>query len=192
MLKNGEDINKERIVGIYNHAHNHLKNIQEIISKNEYYAVRENIERKALPVPKLQIKDHKKKNSKGEYSTRLPLPADNFTAIFPKLGYLGIKRIFDRNRINYSRDTIIQASEMKERFEKTCSNLNKDACTIFSFDAEAMYPSIKFDLIKKAVEFFSRNVTVSEEKTINKCLEMIKFEMCSNIGIRWKILRIRW
>ena len=70
---------------------------------------------------------------------------------------------------------------MKTKFENSCLNLKKDECTIFSFDAEAMYPSIKFGLIKKAVEYFSENLTIEEENTINQCLDLIKFGMNSNI-----------
>jgi hypothetical protein len=36
------------------------------------------------------IKDHKKADSKGNFPTRLVVPANNFTSAFPKLGYLGI------------------------------------------------------------------------------------------------------
>jgi hypothetical protein len=39
-------------------------------------------------------------NSKGEYVTRLIDPATNFTVAFPKVGYLGIKDIFDQNGID--------------------------------------------------------------------------------------------
>jgi hypothetical protein len=41
-----------------------------------------------------------------------------------------------------------------------------------------MYPSIKFDLIKKAFEYYSRNINDEKEvDKINKCLDLIKFGM---------------
>ena len=40
-----------------------------------------------------------------------------------------------------------------------------------------MYPLIKFGMIKKAVDFFSKNLKKEEKETIAKCLDMIKFGM---------------
>ena len=54
----------------------------------------------------------------GNYPTRLIVPATNFTAAFPKVGYKGIKSIFDENNINYNKFTIIQASDLKMKLEK--------------------------------------------------------------------------
>ena len=45
-----------------------------------------------IPSKKLLIKDHKKINRKGEYSTRLAIPISNFTTTFFNAGYLGIKK----------------------------------------------------------------------------------------------------
>jgi hypothetical protein len=55
----------------------------------------------------LLIKDHKKMDKEGNYPTRLVVPANNFTSTFPKLGYLGIKKIFDTNNVEYMKHTII-------------------------------------------------------------------------------------
>ena len=60
---------------------------------------------KAIPTPKLLIKDHKKRTNDG-YPTRLIIPATNFTATFSKLGYLGLKAILDENEILYNKVTI--------------------------------------------------------------------------------------
>ena len=51
---------------------------------------------------KILIKDHKRINKKGEYPTRLVIPATKFTATFYKIGYLGIKRSLDRGKVNNS------------------------------------------------------------------------------------------
>jgi hypothetical protein len=57
--------------------------------------------------------------------------------------------------------------------------LKQGKCTITSVDADVMYPSVKFDLIKKAIEYYARNITDKNEiDKVNKCLEpIIKFRM---------------
>jgi hypothetical protein len=75
--------------------------------------------------------------------------------VFPKVGYLGIKNIFDQNGIVYSGSTITQASQLKTTLEKL--NIMKDRVTIISFDGVRMYPSIKYKFVRKAVKFFARN-----------------------------------
>ena len=72
-----------------------------------------------IPFPKLLIKDHKKINENGEFPTRLVIPAKNFTATFSKISYLGIKRCPDKGKVNYSRNSIVQASDLKETLEET-------------------------------------------------------------------------
>ena len=66
-----------------------------------------------IPYPKLLIKYQKKINEKGECSTRLIIPAIKLNATFSKLGYLGIKIMLDKAKVNYSLVTIVQASELK-------------------------------------------------------------------------------
>ena len=46
---------------------------------------------------------------------------------------------------------------------------------------ENVYPSIKYALVEKAVDHFSKNMNTDENTTIKKCLEMLKFAMSSNI-----------
>ena len=75
--------------------------------------VRQSLAMKAIPAPKLLIKDHKTINEKGGFSTRLVIPATNFTATFSKISYLSIKRCLDKGKVNYSRFSIVQASELK-------------------------------------------------------------------------------
>jgi hypothetical protein len=59
--------------------------------------------------------------------------------------------MLDDNGINYSKKTIMQASHLKEELETL--GIHKDECTLFSIsaDASAMYPSIKFGMVKRAV-----------------------------------------
>ena len=84
-------------------------------------------------------------NDKGEFPTRLVIPATNFTTTFYKIGYLGIKRRLDKGKVNYSRKSIAQASDMKETLEEI--GLKKEEVTIASVDAINMYPSIKLTMI---------------------------------------------
>jgi hypothetical protein len=45
---------------------------------------------RAVPTPKLLIKNHKPMNKKGKYVMQLIVPATNFTAAFPNIGLLWI------------------------------------------------------------------------------------------------------
>lgn len=48
-------------------------------------------------------KTTKNKDKTNNFPTRLVVPAINFTVAFHKLGYIGIKKIFDNENINYSK-----------------------------------------------------------------------------------------
>ena len=101
--------------------------------------------------------------------------------IFAKIGYLGINKIFDKNKVNYSRLTIVQASNLQKKIAVLSTTLDPNHSTTISFDAENMYPSIKYALIEKAVDYFRKNLNTDESTTIKKCLEILKFAMSSNI-----------
>ena len=88
------------------------------------------LEFKSIPTPKIIIKDHKKANDEGYYPSELIVPASNFTSGFPQLGYLGIKRIFDSEKINYEERTITQASTLKEKIETLEVKKNEVTVTI--------------------------------------------------------------
>ena len=115
---------------------------------------------KAIPTPKLLIKDQKKLKSIGELPTRLVIPATKFSATFAKDGYLGLKNILENNEINYTKFTIVQASQVKEEWE--ILNWKRNEVKITSIYAVAMYPSIKFPLVKKAISYFTRNLSKSQ------------------------------
>ena len=61
------------------------------------------------------------------------IPPTNFTAIFSKIGYLGIKRCLGKGKVNYSRNSIVQASDLKEKLEEI--GLKKKEVKIASVDA---------------------------------------------------------
>ena len=56
--------------------------------------------------------------------------------------------------------TIVQASDLKQKLDKL--SINKSNNTIASFDAVAMYPSVKFEMVERAVEYFIRNASESD------------------------------
>ena len=107
----------------------------------------------AIPYLKLLIKYHKTTNEKEEFPTRLVVPATNYTATFSKIGYLGIKMCLDKGKVNYLRDSIVQASNLKERIEEL--EVNRDEVKMELVDAINMYPSIKLTTIRKAVRYFA-------------------------------------
>ena len=102
-----------------------------------------------IPSLTLLIKDYKIINEKRESPTRLVIPATNFTATFSKIGYLWIKRCLYKGKVNYSRFSIFQASDLKERLEEF--KIKRDEVKIASVDAINMYPSIELVTIRKSV-----------------------------------------
>ena len=52
----------------------------------------------------------------GDLPNRLVIPAINFSATFSKVGYLELKKILEKNKINYKKFTIVQASQVKEEW----------------------------------------------------------------------------
>ena len=176
LSKNAVAIERAKLTEIHDSCSDKLNELQELASDKELAFLDEKIRSKAIPQPKILIKDHKEPDSEGNFPTRLVVPATNFTAGFPKLGYMGIKSIFEENDVSFDSRTIIQASSLKANLEGL--GLKQENCTIASVDAEAMYPSIKFSLIKKAVEYYARNITDENEiDKVNKCLDLIKFGM---------------
>ena len=81
--------------------------------------------------------------------------------------------ILDDNGIKYARLTIIQTSHLKEKLKAL--KLKQNKVMIILIDAEAIYPSIKFRLVQKAVHHFMHHL--EDQATINMCLELIHFGM---------------
>ena len=100
------------------------------------------------------------------YLTQLLCPAKQFILIFAKIGYLGIKKIFDKNKVNYSRLTIVQASDLHKEIDVLFTTLDPNQSTIISFDAENMYPSIKYALVEEAIDYFSKKLNTDENTEI--------------------------
>mmetsp|Transcript_21389 Transcript_21389/g.42838 ORF Transcript_21389/g.42838 Transcript_21389/m.42838 type:complete len:106 (+) Transcript_21389:364-681(+) len=64
--------------------------MEDLTNDSEFVFVKESILSKSIPTPKLLIKDHKKKDDNDEFIRQLVIPATNFTAAFPKLGYIWV------------------------------------------------------------------------------------------------------
>mmetsp|Transcript_59901 Transcript_59901/g.71329 ORF Transcript_59901/g.71329 Transcript_59901/m.71329 type:complete len:212 (-) Transcript_59901:780-1415(-) len=139
---------------ILNDAEETLKTFENYLGRDEKAFIERTLKTKQIPSSELLIKDHKARKN-GQFPLRLVIPTTNFTACFSKVGYLGLKQVLDSYDIDYSRFTIAQASYLKMTLSR--HQLNRALHSIFSIDVINMYPSIKFSLIKKAVDFFPRN-----------------------------------
>jgi hypothetical protein len=169
LLKDGKEISRERLILAQEQAEELLEDIDRLCSKGERDFIQESLKSKAIPSPKLLIKDHKKKDKWGNFPTRLVIPATNFTSAFPKLGYMGIKKIFDDEKVNYMKKTIVQASHAKGILEKLF--INKSSHTVFSLDIKSFYPSVTYYRHQ-----LLRRQTSDERKTNDsRMLEMYSF-----------------
>ena len=74
--------------------------------------------------------------------------------------------------VEYMTHTITQAAQLKSTLEKY--DINPQNSTIVSIDAVQYYPSIKFSLIQKAVQYFSQGLPQDKQILIEKCLGMIQ------------------
>ena len=92
---------RPKVMALYENANLLLEKVKLVSSVKEEEFARQSLATRATPSPKLLIKDHKTVNEKGEFTTRLVIPATNFTATFSNIGYLGIKRYLDKVKVNY-------------------------------------------------------------------------------------------
>ena len=154
----------------------------------------ESLKTKSNPTPKLLMKDHKKPNTNGEFPTRLVITTTNFTSIFMEVWYLGLKENIDNHQVNYKKYTITQASQVKEYWEKL--DWKREKVTIRLNDAVAMYPSIKFPLVKKGwwwwwcvLDPWTRKACPNYEAVWAKTYLLL--QPSSNIG-QWQIYSRPW
>ena len=87
--------------------------------------------------------------------------------------------MLDKGKVNYSRVSIVQASDLKNRVEEL--KIKRDEVTIASVGAFIMYPSIKLSTIKKIMRLFASKLTAATNKTINLCLDLIHIGMISTL-----------
>ena len=89
---------RPKVMALYENANVLLEKVKLDLSVKEEEFARQSLATQAILSPKLVIKDHKKINKKGEFPTRLVIPAKNFTATFSKICYLGINRCPDNGK----------------------------------------------------------------------------------------------
>jgi hypothetical protein len=150
---NAKEITRVRVVEIHTESYEMLESMSIRLSKKEVEFLTERIKSKAIPSPKLLIKDHKDPDENGCFDLRLAVPATNFTAGYSLLGGEGIKTMFESKGIVWGDWTIIQAVEMKEEIE--LYSINKSKHTLAKIDAVAMYHSIEFTLIEDTIGYYA-------------------------------------
>lgn len=147
------------------------------INNSEAAALRQAINSCQLPQPFLLLKDHKPLKPNGDYKTRFVLPAQSFMAMFGKIGYKAIQKIFDDNKVEYGTKTIVNARHLKDTLEPL--NLKRESSTIFSLDIVDFYPSITFKLVKKAIQHYVDPLDLpdTDKNIVDVSLEFIQYGM---------------
>ena len=107
-----------KVVALFEDANKLLDKVKMELSVQEENFVRQSLATRAILSPKLLVKYNKKINDKGEFPTRLVIPAEKFAAAFSKIGYIRIKRLPDKGKVNYLRVSIVQAYNLKEISEE--------------------------------------------------------------------------
>ena len=155
----------------------------QLMSVGESAYLENFINARDVPVPRLIIKDHKKKKANGQYPLRLLIPATKFTQYVAKLGFDVVKSVFDCNDVPYKTYIINRAQILKSDVERIDRNATiKKNKYLFAFlDIENMYPSITFWLINKAVRYYSETHVKDEGDlaAIEIGLEMLQFSIAN-------------
>ena len=151
-----------------------LEQYSDLLSIQEMGHISNKILSAGVPSPRLLVKDHKEKKH-GKYPTRLVVPVTNFTSGFPHVGMQGIKGIFEEQKIEFEERTTLNIDELVTDLDGL--GICKQRHGVVSIDAEKMYPSIKFEMINKAVEYFMQEISEEEKKRVQSCLKMIKYGM---------------
>ena len=173
--KSATKVTRAELVMAHEYSVDLLNEIKHEISTQEYRYAEQTIDKRRVPTPQLLYKDHKKPNAEGDYPTQLLVPAGNFTAAFPHLGWKAIEALLKKYKINYQRKNIINAYDLKKTLEKL--NIKYGQHTIITMDIVAMYPSVKFLMILKAVNYFLRNASESDKRKAKLALELVRFGM---------------
>ena len=125
------------------------------------------------------VKDHKDPDANGNFPTRLVIPATNFTASFSKLGYMGIKQVLDEHRVNYSKHTIVQSSDLKKKLE-SCK-LKQEEVIFISLDIVTMYPLVRVKLIQKVLQHYAKDLPNTAKETVDLGMDIVQFGMKSTL-----------
>eukprot|EP00957_Ditylum_brightwellii_P129999 9914861-Ditylum_brightwellii.AAC.1 len=88
---------------------------------------------------------------------------------------MGIKKVLDDHRVNYSKRTIVQGSNLKEKLERL--KLKWKEITVMSLDIVNMYPLVRVKLIRKALNHYAKDLAGEAKNTINQCMDIAQFGM---------------
>jgi hypothetical protein len=104
LQKDGTEIQFKDLIQKYNEAIKMFDEYKIDLSIKERMFLEEIINSKAIPTPKILIKDHKEKlQSTNFYPTRPVIPAGSFISGFAKLAYKGIKGLFEAKKIEFDK-----------------------------------------------------------------------------------------
>lgn len=177
LSKDAIEIPRTKVTEIYKRSKDLLNELELELNEKEVKMIRETIKSKCIPTPKLLLKDQKDLNTDGLFKTRFLLSAANLNAGFPKLGYTGIKKVFERNNVSFDNFGIKHNFDVKEKLENLQVNLKKQS--ISKLDIVDMYPSVKIRMIWKAVNYYARGLPSDEKKIIETSLKLIEWGMNS-------------
>ena len=124
--------------------------------KIEVVLINQSLKTKSTTTPKLLIKDDKNPNTNVKFPTRMVITTTIFTSNFRK------------SRISWSESTSWQSSGKIQntlllkhhKWRNVGKNLERkiERVTIVSIDGLAMYPSIKFTLVKKSYSILHTDI----------------------------------
>jgi hypothetical protein len=88
LLKNGK-ILRSKLIQVLDKANEPPESLEDVMSEDEYSFVKESLNSKVIPPPKLLIKDHKEINEDRNYPTRL-VPVLGETEVTPRESLRGL------------------------------------------------------------------------------------------------------
>ena len=158
-----------------------FQDYKPFMDKGEQGYVESWIKSRDVPTPRLLVKDHKDQGKDGFWPVRLVIPATNYTQCFAKMGYKIIKKPFDKRGVKYMKYTIRQEKCLKLDLEKIEREeaIVMDKDLVAKLDIEAMYPSITYELVAKAVHYYTKGFSQEEEMRVEAGLDMLRFSMAN-------------
>eukprot|EP00957_Ditylum_brightwellii_P128572 9807709-Ditylum_brightwellii.AAC.1 len=82
LSENMDELSQKMIINLHRKAELYATKLKPMLAKGEMDFLNKGTASKAIPQPKLLVKDHKDKEENGDYPARLVLPATNVMAIF--------------------------------------------------------------------------------------------------------------
>ena len=117
IVKLTKEIDQGKMVQIELEELELLGSIASHLDKGEFCFFVGTIASTAIPTPKIPVKDHKKVDLEGKFPTRLLVAATNFARTFPKIDYQRIREVFDREKMDYMKRTIVQQQILRKNWK---------------------------------------------------------------------------